>query len=110
MTYPASPGFAAGSETSKGAADALTGRDAAQREVLKALYHHRDGLIVDEIKIVIEKTMGREFDRSTVAARCTELEARLLIHATEGRRMSARNRPAAIYKITIDGEIHLFPG
>ena len=104
MNYPNSPGYAQGSATSKAAAEALSGHGEISSAVLRAV---RDagshGLIVDEGKIIIERALERDFDRSTIAARFTELKILGLIEETNQRRKTPRERMAAVFKITIAG-------
>lgn len=103
MNYPQSPGYAKGSDTSKAAAESLYNRDGLHFSVLQALYSAPNGLIVDQVKFIMQKAMNREFDRSTIAARFTELETAGMITSTELRGVTLRGKPATIYKITIKG-------
>lgn len=103
MTYPNSPGYAKGSETSQAAAETLYNREGLHFAVLQCLYNKAQGLVVDDVKYLVQRSMGRDFDRSTVAARFTELEAQGLIESTDQRGVTARGKSATIYKITIKG-------
>lgn len=98
MTYPHSPGFAAGSETSQEAAERLTSKDELcgliKRHLLEQVYN---GSTVDEAKVYCEAQAGRDFDRSTVAARFTELtEAGEIALSTE-KRLTPKRRNAGVY-------------
>ncbi len=103
MTYPNSPGYAQGSATSKAAAESLYNRDGLHYAVLNSLYNNHHGLVVDDVKRLMQVSMKREFDRSTIAARFTELEAAGMLIATEERGRTARGKSATIYKLTIKG-------
>lgn len=104
MTYPFTTGFAKGSATSKAAADSLQSRDAVAFAVLQALYVvGAHGYIVDEAKPIVEHALGRDFDRSTVAARFTELKEMGYIEETSATRQTPRGRQAAVHKISIKG-------
>lgn len=103
MTYPNSPGYAKGSATSKAAADSLPDLTPMCRDILKELYTRPNGLIVDEVKQGLELSSLRTFDRSTIAARFTELTERSFIKETEYTRKTPRGRQATVYVITIKG-------
>ncbi len=101
--YPIVAGHAKGSDTSKEAADRLTDRTAIHKMILEILDHHYPlGLTVDEIKPIIEYKLRRNFDRSTIAARFTELKSAKFncsIIETPDKRLSPMNRLAHVYKI-----------
>lgn len=104
MSYPQSPGYAKNSDTSKAAAHALTGHGAVSSAVLRAIRDAGNhGMIVDEAKIIIERVFERDFDRSTVAARFTELKEGGMIEETNATRPTPRGRQATVFKITIKG-------
>lgn len=99
-TYPDQPGFAAGSDTSQNAADKLTLRDELHTFISNRLEMiYPAGMTVDEMKVRVEQYFNRDFDRSTIAARFTELadaKVRKII-ALEETRLTPRNRPAHVY-------------
>lgn len=97
--YPESPGYARRSETSREAATRLTDRDIIHDKILKILKITPAGMTVDEMKPRIEVALDREFDRSTIAARFTELKAKALIVETDERRQTPRGRSALVYKL-----------
>lgn len=104
MTYPNTPGYAQGSTTSKAAAESLVGHGEVAAAVLRAVkgaLNH--GLTVDEAKIIIERGLERDFDRSTVAARFTELKMNGMIQETPRTRPTPRGRQATVFTITIKG-------
>lgn len=103
MTYPNSPGYARNSATSREAAETLYNRDGLHFGVLQALYNNPHGLIVDDVKRIMQIYMKREFDRSTIAARFTELEAAGMIEATDKTAKTLRGKNATIYRATIKG-------
>ena len=103
MTYPQTTGYAKGSDTSKAAAESLYNRDGLHFGVLNALYNNPHGLVVDDVKRLMQAQMKREFDRSTIAARFTELQAAGMLQETELRGVTARGKSATIYKLTIKG-------
>lgn len=103
MSYPQSPGYAQGSATSREAAESLYNRDGLHFGVLNALYNNPHGLVVDDVKSLMQKSMNREFDRSTIAARFTELQAAGMLQETDLRGVTARGKSATIYKLTIKG-------
>lgn len=103
MTYKNSPGFAAGSATSKNAAATLYDRDGIQFGIMTALYAVPTGLNVDDARRVVETARRRDFDRSTIAARFTELEAAGMVAATDKTSPSRRGKPSTVYKLTIKG-------
>jgi len=82
----------------------LTSQGEVARAVLVALRDAGDhGLIVDESRIMVERALDRDFDRSTIAARFTELKARGMIRETDERRQTPRGRKAAVFKILQSG-------
>lgn len=100
MGYPDTPGYARHSDTSKEAAENLTGKDALYSTILnymRGLGYF--GAIVDEALEVCEKCHARSYDRSTIAARFTELEAQGRIMRTNQTRKTARNRNASVYVV-----------
>ncbi len=101
--YSQSAGYAKGSDTSRAAAETLYDRDGLQFFVLAFLYMHSQGLVVDDVKKAAQTRFKRDYDRSTIAARFTELEAAEMIRATDERGKSARGKSATIYKITRKG-------
>lgn len=103
MTYPNTPGHAAGSATSQAAAETLYDREGLHFFVLSCLYMTPSGLIVDEVKLQLEHEKGRTFDRSTVAARFTELKAQEMIIETADTRTSNRGKAASVWKLTTKG-------
>ncbi len=104
MTYPNSPGYAKGSDTSKAAAESLSTHGELSFAVLRAVRNAGSiGIIVDDAKALVEDELGRSFDRSTVAARFTELKAQEMIEETDQRRMTPRDRMATVFKITLKG-------
>ena len=104
MTYPNSPGYASGSATSRMAAEQLTGRGEIVMAVLRRLYVAANtGRTVDELKASIEATMERTFDRTTIGARVTELQALGYVQPTNDTRKTPRGRQATVFKITVKG-------
>lgn len=103
MTYPNTPGFAKGSATSENAARTLYDRDSIQFGILISLYAVPGGLNVDDTRKQVEVARKRDFDRSTIAARFTELEAAGMIQATDKTAPSRRGKPATVYKLTTKG-------
>lgn len=98
MTYPSTPGYARNSETSKEAAEKLTSRDELRGLIIKHLsFMAYQGATVDEAKASCEATTGRSFDRSTVAARFTEMTEEGLIVVTRETRKTPRDRNAYVY-------------
>jgi hypothetical protein len=99
MMYPHSPGFAANSDTSREAADRLTSKDELQGFILNYLQHGciYTGSTVDEAKERCESHFERTFDRSTIAARFTELTEEGLIVLTAEKRLTPRRRKAGVY-------------
>lgn len=105
--YKNSAGYATGSDTSRQAAQSLFQRGSLQFEVLKALYENHAGMVVDDALIHMRNVMKRDFDRSTIGARFTELKDAGLIEATSGRGITARGKSAVVYKITIKGRDYI---
>lgn len=103
MTYPNTPGHAAGSATSQAAAETLYDREGLHFFILAMLYTNPAGFTVDEVKGSLEEAKGRDFDRSTVAARFTELKAKEMIADTNETRTSNRGKSATVWKATIKG-------
>ncbi len=99
--YPKAPGYARGSDTSKEAADKLTQRTVIHEAILRALTVNSQGLIVDDAKRFLESYMGRKFDRSTIAARFTELEKLGRIIMTDEKQKTPMGRNAHVYKISV---------
>lgn len=100
--YPAAAGYAKGSDTSKEAAVRLTTKKALHEIILGVLAVSPAGMTVDEMKPIVEMRLGRSFDRSTVAARFTELKSEAwgaAIVETPETRISPMNRPAHVHKI-----------
>lgn len=98
MTYPDTPGYARDSDTSREAAEKLTGKEFLHRHIVNFLTSKgTHGATVDETKELLEEKTRREYDRSTIAARFTELEAAGRIVRTEATRKSARGRRASVY-------------
>ena len=99
MNYPHSPGFAANSDTSREAADRLTSKDELQGFILNYLQHSciYTGSTVDEAKERCESHFERTFDRSTIAARFTELTEAGQIVLTAEKRLTPRRRKAGVY-------------
>lgn len=98
--YPDQAGFAAGSDTSENAAEKLTMRKELHSFILVTMKTaYPDGFTVDELKVRAEVFFRRTFDRSTIAARCTELSDPKVakIIATPETRLSPRKRPAHVY-------------
>ena len=103
MTYPNTPGHAKGSATSENAARTLYDREGIHFGILISLYAVPVGLNVDDARRVVETSRKRDFDRSTIAARFTELEAAGMIKATDKTAPSRRGKPATVYTLTIKG-------
>ena len=103
MTYPQTTGYAKGSDTSRAAAETLYDREGLQFAVMSCLYNNPQGLVVDDVKKYVQHIKQRDFDRSTIAARFTELEAAGMLKATDERGTSARGKSATIYKLTASG-------
>ncbi len=99
MSYPETPGFAKHSETSKEAADLLTNKDELQGFIINYLQHSciYGGSTVDEAKDRCEQHFERTFDRSTIAARFTELTEEGVIVLTSEKRLTPRRRKAGVY-------------
>lgn len=81
--YPENPGYAKNSNTSFQAAEKLTGKDILYDVIIDYLRAHPEGATVDDLKIVCEDKMDRDYDRSTIAARFTELTLKNKIIATD---------------------------
>lgn len=109
MTYPTSAGFVKGSDTSKQAAEQLQTQGRIATAVLLALRQAgRDGLIVDEARIFAQDMNKEEYERSTVAARFSELKNMGFIEDTGNRRESKKSgRMVAVFKITTTGRDYL---
>lgn len=103
MTYPNSPGYAQNSATSRSAAEQLTGRGEIASAVLNSFYMSAVGRTVDELKTSIEAALGRDFDRTTIGARVTELKAEGMVEETPMTRTSARGRQVTVFRLTIKG-------
>lgn len=104
MNYPNSPGYARKSDTSREAAESLSGHRELSLTVLKVIYAAANhGLIVDEAKVIVERAMERDFDRSTIAARFSELKNQGYIEETAERRKTQRQKNATVFRITIKG-------
>lgn len=97
--YPYEAGFSKNSDTSKEAAQKLTGKDALYEIILDLLRTVKKGFTVDEAKVLIEDRAKKEYDRSTIAARFTELKAIGKIQETPETRKTPRGRNAHVYKI-----------
>lgn len=97
--YPNGPGYARGSDTSREAAERLTARTFIHDAVIELLEGRADGLIVDEVRAVMERRLGRKFDRTTIGARFTELEKLGRIIKTDEKRQTPMGRNAAVYKL-----------
>lgn len=122
--YPESPGFVAGSETSREAAESLTTKDILRNCLLDAFSRHYTiqmpfynvadkfkglgferpytigleiGLTGDEGLVYAHTVLGQDFDRGTIAARFTELKHEGLIVELDRRRPSLRGRSAAVH-------------
>ena len=94
--YPQSPGYAKGSETSREAAQRLTSRDAIAEIVLSAVDSSgKFGVTVDEVRPKVEASLGTK-ERTSIAARFTELEAQGLIRKA-GKRDNGRGRNVNYY-------------
>lgn len=96
MTFPHSPGFARNSDTSRQAAETLSNKDKMQRLIIEYMGIMPGGITPDEAKSYLERILDREFDRSTVAARFTELKELGRIIETAERRKTPRGKPAAV--------------
>lgn len=104
MTYPNTPGFAKGSDTSREAAEQLTDKPKIWWSILNSIKSaNSHGLTVDEVKPMIQWLMQRDFDRSTVAARFTEMKELGYLEETDERRPTPRGRSATVWKITVKG-------
>lgn len=99
MKFPEAPGYAKNSDTSRAAAQRLTDRTFIHEKILTILKITPAGMTVDEMKPRLEIAMDRVFDRSTVAARFTELKAAGKIAETDERRQTPMGRSATVYKI-----------
>lgn len=100
--YPNSAGYAKNSETSKMAADQLRTKTFIREYVLSLLMRHgAHGLTPDEAKAIIERETNQSFDRTTIAARFTELKAADRIKLSGARRPTPRGRMAEVH-ILID--------
>lgn len=96
--YPESPGYARNSETSQEAAINLKSKDYLYSTILSNMKGMAEyGVIVDEALEVCQKCHNRTYDRSTIAARFTELEAQGRIIRTNKTRKTPRNRKASVY-------------
>ncbi len=107
MNYPNSPGYAQGSETSRAAAESLSGHSELCLNILAVLRSSVSGLIVDDVKAMVERNLERSFDRSTIAARFTELKERGMIYETAETKKTPRGRAATVFKLTIKGRDHI---
>lgn len=107
MTYPHTAGYAKNSETSKEAAESVYDREGLQFSVMAILFNNPLGLVVDDVKMVVEKIKGRTFDRSTIAARFTELKLAEMIEETQYYGKTARGKKAVIYKLTTKGRDYI---
>lgn len=98
MNYPEDAGYAKNSDTSREAAESLHDRKAVQNYVVsKIASAGQGGMTVDELKIAAETFFNRGFDRSTIAARCTEMESAKRIQRSNIKRMTPRKRFAYAY-------------
>ena len=104
MNYPDNPGYAQKSETSKQAASRLTCQSELHILILSELSDHgATGLIVDEALPIVINKMQRHFDRSTVAARFTEMKIMGLIETSDLTRLTPKNRSASVFVINQNG-------
>lgn len=100
--YPNATGYAKNSDTSKMAAEQLRTKTFIREYVLSLLMRHgARGLTPDEAKAIIEKETNQSFDRTTIAARFTELKAIERIKLSGARRPTPRGRMAEVH-ILID--------
>lgn len=98
MTYPETPGYSRHSKTSKEASKKLKSKDALYSLILNHMVSvNTYGSTVDEMLAVCEKQHNRSYDRSTIAARFTELELSKRIVKTNKTRKTPRNRNATVY-------------
>lgn len=110
-SYPETPGYVEGSETSREAATRLTPKEELHSTILTYMGQQtvitlngqrytvgmEQGLTGDEALVACQELLGRTFDRGTIAARFTELKHEGLIVETAGRRPSLRGRSAAVH-------------
>lgn len=98
MNYPEDAGYAKNSDTSREAAEMLTDRTQIQNYVVRKIGNAgQNGMTVDEMKVAAEEYFRRGFDRSTIAARFTELEADKRIVKSNLKRKTPRKRWAYAY-------------
>lgn len=96
--YPDTPGHAAGSQTSKAAAEQLTSKTFLQEKILFfASSQAGNGTTVDEAKQFCETAARRLYDRSTIAARFLELEVDGKLTRSIETRPTPRKRQASVY-------------
>ena len=95
--YPNSAGYAKGSETSKEAAQKLTSREIISESVLHLVDAAAQfGITVDEARIRIENMLDKDFERSTIAARFSELTKQGTI-TIAGKRDNDKGRKVNYY-------------
>lgn len=98
--YPRGPGFQKNSDTSREAAKRLTSRESIETEVIKLVEESgAHGVTVDEARDIIQRRLGREFERTSIGARFTELESQGRI-VKAGQRNNGRGRNVNYYKIS----------
>lgn len=96
--YPRAPGFQKNSDTSREAARRLTSRETIEAEVMGLVQQSgAHGITVDEARQVIEGSLGKAFERTSIAARFTELEAQGRIRKA-GQRNNGKGRNVNYYK------------
>ena len=101
--YPISAGYAKDSDTSREAAHKVKDRHLIHDVIIELLVHAgKTGLTVDEAKPLVEAKLGRAMDRSTVAARFTELKAARRIYCLTDKRMTPMLRKAHVHVLAID--------
>ncbi|MET0167822.1 MAG: hypothetical protein ABW318_22865 [Vicinamibacterales bacterium] len=101
MTYPETPGFVKGSDTSAAAAYSMAaGAQTLRRLVLEAMVAANDGMTCDEAEVQLRML------HQTCSARIRELVLFEFLYDTGFRRKTRSDRSARIYMPTIWG-VHL---
>lgn len=99
MTYPNEPGYVAGSDTSRDAADSVANTALTMRMHIFDLLAKREpaGMTCDEV----ETALG--YRHQTASARLRELSLSGAIHDTGDRRLTRSGRSARVYRVAERG-------
>lgn len=96
--YPESPGYQRHSDTSREAADKLTGQGLQHRLILEAMTRNgMKGLTIDEAAAMLTDHLERHIHSGTAAARMGELEKAGKVCKTPQRRKTRSGRNAVVY-------------